>query len=160
MSSKTENLELNISYTENQRTVSWIDGIDNNFQILDNTIGAVLKGISDAGLSLATSVDLIDDFGSGYSSLNLLKDMNSDVLKLDRAFFGKDKLRKEEQIIVSSIVDMAKKLDIKVLSEGVETQEQSDFLKEIECDLAQGYLFSKPIPREELEKILNTTKVL
>ena len=55
---------------------------------------------------------------------------------------------------------MAKKLDIKVLSEGVETQEQSDFLKEIECDLAQGYLFSKPIPREELEKILNTTKVL
>ena len=102
----------------------------------------------------------IDDFGSGYSSLNLLKDMNSDVLKLDRAFFGKEKLRKEEQIIVSSIVDMAKKLDIKVLSEGVETQEQSDFLKEIECDLAQGFLFSRPIPREELEKMLNEDKVL
>lgn len=102
----------------------------------------------------------IDDFGSGYSSLNLLKDMNSDVLKLDRAFFGKDKLRKEEQIIVSSIVDMAKKLDIKVLSEGVETQEQSDFLKEIECDMAQGFLFSKPVPREELEKMLNSSTVL
>ena len=101
----------------------------------------------------------IDDFGSGYSSLNLLKDMNSDVLKLDRAFFGKEKLRKEEQIIVSSIVDMAKKLDIKVLSEGVETKEQSEFLKEIECDMAQGFLFSKPEPREEFEKILNENKV-
>ena len=62
MSSKTENLELNISYTENQRTVSWIDGIDNNFQILDNTIGAVLKGISDSGILLSDNVDLIDDF--------------------------------------------------------------------------------------------------
>lgn len=102
----------------------------------------------------------IDDFGSGYSSLNLLKDMNSDVLKLDRAFFGKDKLSKEEQIIVSSIVDMAKKLDIKVLSEGVETQEQSDFLKKIKCDMAQGFLFSKPVPREELEKMLNSSAVL
>ena len=50
---------------------------------------------------------------------------------------------------------MAKKLDIKVLSEGVETKQQSDFLKEINCDLAQGFLFSKPIPREELEKLLN-----
>lgn len=116
---------------------------------------STMKRLKEEGFKVS-----IDDFGSGYSSLNLLKDMNSDVLKLDRAFFGKDKLRKEEQIIVSSIVDMAKKLDIKVLSEGVETQEQSDFLKEIECDLAQGYLFSKPVPREELEKMFNTTNVL
>lgn len=69
MSSKTENLELNISYTENQRTVSWIDGIDNNFQILDNTIGAVLKGISDSGILLSDNVDLIDDFNSGFKVL-------------------------------------------------------------------------------------------
>ena len=55
---------------------------------------------------------------------------------------------------------MAKKLDIKVLSEGVETQEQSDFLKEIKCDMAQGFLFSKPVPREEFEKMLNSSAVL
>ena len=123
---------------------------------IDSTETALLtmKTLKEKGFKVS-----IDDFGSGYSSLNLLKDMNSDVLKLDRAFFGKEKLRKEEQIIVSSIVDMAKKLDIKVLSEGVETKEQSEFLKEIECDMAQGFLFSKPVPREEFEKILNENKV-
>lgn len=119
---------------------------------IDSAESALLtmKALKNEGFKVS-----IDDFGSGYSSLNLLKDMNSDVLKLDRAFFGKEELRKEEQIIVSSIVDMAKKLDIKVVSEGVETQQQSDFLKEIQCDLAQGFLFSRPIPREELEQLLN-----
>jgi EAL domain-containing protein (putative c-di-GMP-specific phosphodiesterase class I) len=98
----------------------------------------------------------IDDFGAGYSSLNILKDVSSDVLKLDRAFFGKEKLQKEEQIILTSIVDMARKLDIKVLSEGVETTEQSQFLKDIQCDLAQGFLYSRPIPLREFEQMLNT----
>jgi len=97
----------------------------------------------------------IDDFGSGYSSLNILKDVTSDVLKLDKAFFGKDKLQKEEQIILTSIVEMARKLDIKVLSEGVETTEQSQFLKGIQCDMAQGFLYSKPVPLREFEKMLN-----
>ena len=100
----------------------------------------------------------IDDFGSGYSSLNILKDVSSDVLKLDRAFFSKDRLQKEEQIILTSIVDMARKLDIKVLSEGVETTEQSQFLKDIQCDLAQGFLYSKPVPLREFEQMLNEDK--
>ena len=97
----------------------------------------------------------IDDFGSGYSSLNILKDVTSDVLKLDKAFFGKEKLQKEEQIILTSIVDMARKLDIKVLSEGVETTEQSEFLRGIQCDMAQGFLYSRPVPLREFEKMLN-----
>ncbi len=96
----------------------------------------------------------IDDFGAGYSSLNLLKEMTSDVLKLDKEFFGRGGLGKEEQIIVSSIVGMAKQLNMKVLSEGVETVDQVKFLKGIACDMAQGYLFAKPMPKENFEVIM------
>ncbi|MCR5607810.1 MAG: EAL domain-containing protein [Lachnospiraceae bacterium] len=96
----------------------------------------------------------IDDFGAGYSSLNLLKEMTSDVLKIDKGFFGNAELQREEQIILSSIVNMAKQLNMKVLSEGVETNSQSEFLKNIECDLAQGYLFAKPMPKEDFENLM------
>lgn len=96
----------------------------------------------------------IDDFGAGYSSLNLLKDMTSDVLKLDKEFFRKGDMKKEEKIIVSSITNMAKQLKMKVLSEGVETKAQSEFLKNISCDMAQGYLFAKPMPEEEFMELL------
>lgn len=96
----------------------------------------------------------IDDFGAGYSSLNLLKDMTSDVLKLDKEFFRKGDMKNEEKIIVSSITNMAKQLKMKVLSEGVETTAQSEFLKEIECDMAQGYLFAKPMPIDEFTMLL------
>ena len=96
----------------------------------------------------------IDDFGAGYSSLNLLKNMETDVIKLDKEFFGQGDMQKEEQIIVSSIISMAKQLNMKVLSEGVETQTQSDFLKTVLCDMAQGYLYSKPVPVEEFEDLM------
>lgn len=96
----------------------------------------------------------IDDFGAGYSSLNLLKDMATDVIKLDKEFFGHDNMQREEQIIVSSIISMAKQLNMKVLSEGVETQNQSDFLRSVRCDMAQGYLYSRPIPVGDFEKLI------
>lgn len=96
----------------------------------------------------------IDDFGAGFSSLNLLKDMTSDVLKLDKEFFRKGDMKNEEKIIVSSITNMAKQLKMKVLSEGVETEAQSEFLKDISCDMAQGYLFAKPMPVEEFTELL------
>jgi EAL domain-containing protein (putative c-di-GMP-specific phosphodiesterase class I) len=96
----------------------------------------------------------IDDFGAGYSSLNLLKDMATDVIKLDKEFFGQGEMQKEEQIIVSSIISMAKQLNMKVLSEGVETKKQSDFLKSVCCDMAQGFLFAKPMPVLDFEKIM------
>ncbi|MFU0827415.1 MAG: Diguanylate cyclase (GGDEF) domain-containing protein [Lachnoclostridium sp.] len=96
----------------------------------------------------------IDDFGAGYSSLNLLKNMETDVIKLDKEFFGHGNMQKEEQIIVSSIISMAKQLNMKVLSEGVETQTQSDFLKAVSCDMAQGYLYSEPIPVKDFENLM------
>lgn len=88
----------------------------------------------------------IDDFGSGYSSLNLLKELPADVLKIDKGFFRKDKLLEKDKIIVSSVVNLAKNLHMLVLCEGVETENQAHFLRSIDCDIAQGYLYSKPIP--------------
>ena len=118
---------------------------------LDNTNVAItiMRQFRELGFKVS-----IDDFGAGYSSLNLLKEMTSDVLKLDKEFFGRGELQKEEQIIVSSIVNMAKQLDMKVLSEGVETVDQMNFLKGIACDMAQGYLFAKPMPKENFEVIM------
>lgn len=118
---------------------------------LDNTQVALttMKNFRTSGFKVS-----IDDFGAGYSSLNLLKEMSSDVLKLDKEFFGRGELQKEEEIILSSIVNMAKQLNMKVLSEGVETTAQSQFLKEIACDMAQGYLFAKPMPQDSFELIM------
>lgn len=88
----------------------------------------------------------IDDFGSGYSSLNLLKDVNCDLIKLDMGFL-RTFTEKSRQIIASTI-SMAKKLGIKTLMEGVETSEQADFLASIGCGRLQGYFFGKPQPLE------------
>jgi EAL domain-containing protein (putative c-di-GMP-specific phosphodiesterase class I) len=119
---------------------------------LNNTEAALtmMKDLRKLGFGVS-----IDDFGAGYSSLNLLKDMETDVIKLDKEFFGQGEMQKEEQIIVSSIISMAKQLNMKVLSEGVETQMQSDFLKSVSCDMAQGFLYSKPIPILDFEKMMS-----
>ncbi|MCR5113121.1 MAG: GGDEF domain-containing phosphodiesterase, partial [Acholeplasmatales bacterium] len=90
----------------------------------------------------------MDDFGSGYSSLNFLKNFDFDEIKLDMQFLS-DFTEKSKTVIRNSIV-MAKELGIQTLAEGVETQEQYDFLKSIGCEKAQGYLFSKPLPYEEV----------
>ncbi|SHH94566.1 diguanylate cyclase (GGDEF) domain-containing protein [Clostridium collagenovorans DSM 3089] len=95
----------------------------------------------------------MDDFGSGYSSLNLLKDVTMDILKLDRDFFNKSYATERDKIVVTSIVEMAKQLNMKVVAEGVETEGQVDFLKDINCHMAQGYYFARPMPTEEFEKL-------
>lgn len=86
----------------------------------------------------------MDDFGSGYSSLNVLKDYEFDTIKLDMAFLSNFTDRSKE--IVKSVVDMAKHLGIHILTEGVETLEQYTFLRNIGCEMLQGFLFSKPLP--------------
>lgn len=96
----------------------------------------------------------IDDFGSGYSSLNTLKDVPADVVKLDMKFLeGEDDSGRGGNIL-ESIVRMTKWLGMGVIAEGVETVEQADFLLSIGCSYIQGYLYSKPIPLEEFEQIL------
>lgn len=93
----------------------------------------------------------IDDFGSGYSSLNMLKDVEVDVLKLDKAFFENENQERGNQVI-SKFIELSKSLHMKVVSEGVETQEQVDFLTEVGCDMVQGYYFARPMPAEEFEE--------
>lgn len=95
----------------------------------------------------------LDDFGSGYSSLNILKNINVDVIKLDRAFFEKA-LDKKGKIIITSIIALAHELHMKTVAEGIETFDQVAYLKEMKCDLIQGYVFSRPIPIPEFEKML------
>ena len=95
----------------------------------------------------------MDDFGSGYSSLNMLKDMPVDILKIDMVFLGKTADYRKSKIILNSIVDMANNLEMPQITEGVETKEQFDMLKDMGCKLFQGYFFSKPVPLEEFEKL-------
>ena len=98
----------------------------------------------------------IDDFGSGYSSLNLLRDMPFDVLKIDRGFLNETNASESGKFILRKIVEMADGLGVKVICEGVETREQVDMLLDIGCYFAQGYLYSKPIPMEEFIEKYNT----
>lgn len=87
----------------------------------------------------------MDDFGSGYSSLNALNDLKIDLLKIDRIFMKDENLRESDKTIIRFIIDMAKNLSMKVICEGVETKAQRTFLNEAGCDLHQGYLYSKPV---------------
>ncbi|MCI1659488.1 MAG: GGDEF domain-containing phosphodiesterase [Lactobacillus delbrueckii] len=91
----------------------------------------------------------MDDFGSGYSNFNNLDEYDFDLLKIDMVFLRDFDSRAKVKTLLAIVVDMAKKLGMHTLCEGVETQEQSDFLREIGCERQQGYLFSKPIPEEE-----------
>lgn len=91
----------------------------------------------------------MDDFGSGYSSLNMLKDIPFDVMKIDRGFFSESTTSSSSILILRKIIEMAEGLGIRVLCEGVETKEQVDLLRELGCYYVQGYYYSKPIPAQE-----------
>ena len=96
----------------------------------------------------------IDDFGSGYSSLNLLQNMDFEVVKLDKSLLGKGVENDKAKKVISSIIHMAKELDMEVLAEGVETAEELKLLRGLKCDIVQGFFFDKPLPVAEFEKRL------
>lgn len=93
----------------------------------------------------------IDDFGSGYSSLNMLKDIQADVLKIDMGFLRETENHERTRIILGMVVDLAKKLKMTVITEGVESKEQVDYLTEVGCDMFQGYYFDRPIAVSDFE---------
>ena len=95
----------------------------------------------------------MDDFGSGYSSLNMLSQMTLDVLKLDMKFIQNEIAKPVSQSILNDVVSMAHRLHLSVVAEGVETREQIQRLREVECDYAQGYYFAKPMAVEEFEEL-------
>ena len=97
----------------------------------------------------------MDDFGSGYSSLNVLKDIEMDIIKLDMLFLSEANNNSRGGTILSAVVRMAKWLEVPVIAEGVETLKQADFLRSIGCNYIQGYLYSRPLPEEQYVELLD-----
>ncbi|WP_051656675.1 GGDEF domain-containing protein [Butyrivibrio sp. AE3004] len=93
-------------------------------------------------------VIMMDDFGSGYSNLNMFKDMPVDVVKIDMYFLRNIENSEKGMIVLESVVDMAKRLGLKIVVEGVETQEQYDYIRKLRCEMIQGFYFAKPMPSE------------
>lgn len=109
----------------------------------------VLNSLHELGVSIA-----IDDFGTGYSSLSYLTELPIDTLKIDMSFVQGIGVSPQKEVIIQVIIDLAKRLSLKVIAEGIETEQQLQFLKEQNCDIVQGYLYSRPCPFEECQQIL------
>lgn len=95
----------------------------------------------------------VDDFGAGFSSLNLIRNVTVDTIKIDKDFLDSEMASEKGKIVINHTIDMAKDLQLQVIAEGVETQEHVDFLKKSRCDIAQGYYFAKPMPLAEFNKL-------
>lgn len=119
--------------------------------IYDNidTFEGILNKLHKAGFTMS-----MDDFGSGYSSLGILKNLEVDVIKMDRSFFVNQKDAKRSETIVKSVIEMATSLGIRIVAEGVEDKEHIELLKKLNCDMAQGYYFARPMPVEDFTKLL------
>ena len=108
-----------------------------------------LQELSNYGITIA-----IDDFGTGYSSLSYLHKLPIQTLKIDRTFLKENHINKGDNTIINTIVAMAKALNLNVIAEGVETQRQLEYLREIDCNEAQGFLFGKPLPPDLISQLL------
>jgi EAL domain-containing protein (putative c-di-GMP-specific phosphodiesterase class I) len=96
----------------------------------------------------------LDDFGTGYSSLSYIKNIPADFIKIDISFIRGMIENPKDSAIVNTVVVLASKLGMKTISEGVETEEQLEILKSFGCDMVQGYLFSRPVPEDEILRFL------
>lgn len=118
------------------------------YESLD-VLTTVFKQLKDYGFHIS-----IDDFGSGYSSLNMLKDLLADVLKIDRAFLDESNSNKRANEILGHVIRMATSLGMHTICEGIETDEQAQLLGGLGCEMAQGFYFAKPMPSDSFEEIL------
>jgi EAL domain-containing protein (putative c-di-GMP-specific phosphodiesterase class I) len=109
----------------------------------------VLERLDDLGVRLA-----IDDFGTGHSSLAHLARVPIDVLKIDRSFVVTMGVQQNDAVIVRSIIDLAHNLGLEVVAEGVETEDAAGALEALGCDMLQGFLIARPMPADELGRIL------
>ena len=129
--------DLHLEVTESVYT-------ENPIQILH-----MIEGLRSRGFVIE-----LDDFGSGYSSLNMLNQMELDIMKLDMKFIQSEMMKPEDQGILRFIIDLAHSMKLSVVAEGIETGEQVERIKKLGCDYAQGYFFSRPVCVEEFEEIL------
>ena len=113
-----------------------------------NKIISVIKEIKDLGIKVS-----LDDFGSGYSSLTILKNLPIDTIKLDKLFLDKKDISEKGKIVIESIINMANRLGLEVVAEGVEHFEQAQVLKSLGCEIVQGYLYGRPTNISDFEKL-------
>lgn len=160
-------ISMNVSriHMENNNLIDFVINLFDKYQVppelvefelteniyIDNP-GMVMPKIESLR-SLGVKISM-DDFGSGYSSLNLLTKLPIDIIKLDKVFLKNAVLEDCDEILIRSIVEMAKKLHLSVICEGVENQEHAHFLSRIGCDLLQGYYFGHPMPLSDFEKYI------
>jgi len=112
---------------------------------------SILKALRAGGVQLA-----VDDFGTGYSSLSYLRKFPIDALKIDQSFVRQITTTPDETTIVTAIISMGRSLKLRVVAEGVETQEELAFLQAHQCDEAQGYYFGRPVLPRQFAKLLAT----
>src|SRR5690606_34295209 len=110
----------------------------------------ILSDLKKLGVTIS-----VDDFGTGYSSLSYLKQFPIDVLKIDQSFVRDVLSNEKDAAITTTIIHLGKSLGVEVIAEGVESEEQAEFLLNAECHKAQGYFFSRPLPAEDLESMIN-----
>ncbi len=127
--------------------------ITENVIITNAEVGQMINKLKKVGVKIA-----LDDFGTGNSSLNYLKNVQIDRLKIDRSFVQNIELNSSDEVIIQAIIAMGKSLNFEVIAEGVETKKQLDFLETKECKEVQGFYFSKPLLPSDLEKFLKTSK--
>ena len=126
-------------------------------QVLVENVKANIKKldlIKDLGIKIS-----LDDFGTGYSSLGYLHQFPFDILKIDRCFISKINSNHKNAVITQSIIEMAHKLNLKVIAEGVENQAELDFLLANNCDEVQGFFFARPLPVDEFEKLIQSDRL-
>jgi EAL domain-containing protein (putative c-di-GMP-specific phosphodiesterase class I) len=130
---------------------TWLELEVTEGQVMNNAELSIekLKQVHNMGIEIA-----IDDFGTGYSSLSYLKKLPLDKLKIDQSFIRDIPQDEDDMAITKAIIALGKSLNLKLIAEGVETKEQQDFLIENECELIQGYFYSRPIPAKEVEQLL------
>ncbi len=150
-----ENLIENLLATTSK---SSIEPSDLEFEITESAFVENFDFVVDAITNLQEHGFAIsmDDFGSGLSSYNRFKDIPLDILKLDKGFCSFEKSDEKGSVIIESIIRLAKQLNLKVVAEGVETKEQAMLLKDIGCDIAQGYLYAKPMKASEFLQLLRS----
>jgi EAL domain-containing protein (putative c-di-GMP-specific phosphodiesterase class I) len=147
------------SFLDDLFTVLGETGLDPGSLELELTERALMKRADLAASILSTLRGkgirvAVDDFGTGYSSLSYLRKFPLDALKIDQSFVSQITTIPDETVIITAIISMSRSLNLQVIAEGVETEDQLDFLKAHQCDEAQGYYFSRPVPPQEFVRLL------
>lgn len=154
-----------VQFRSSSKIEDWIAhlseiGLSGESSVIEITEGIMMENeerivhkllkLRDLGMKIS-----LDDFGTGYSSLSYLKKFDIDYVKIDRSFISNLTPDSQDMALCEAMIVMAHALDIKVIAEGIETEEQHHLLSAMKCDYAQGYLYSRPVPAEEFEKLLD-----